>query len=236
MKSIAIYHHLGLGDMIECSSIVREYYKQYNKVYLFCKSKYIDMVKTLYIDLKNLYLIPVSDDPTFERNDVNNFFISNPEIQRFVLGHENYFSKITYYNNLNFSCSEAFYDLAKLPYSIKYKNFHLERNLLEEERIFNKLNSSNEKYIFIHDDSKRGFNLNIETKYKIIKNDVTENIFYMVKILEKAEEIHCMSSSFLCLIDCLSEKADFKNLFLHYGIRNVAVSSNSISKKWKIIK
>jgi hypothetical protein len=236
MNSIGIYHHLGLGDTIECSAIVRKLSEQYDKVYLFAKSKYKEMISTLYKDLNNLEIICVSDDPSKERQDVNKFFSDNPEIERFILGHENYFSNLQFYNHMNLSCTEAFYYLARMPYLYKYKGFYLERNSEEEERIFNKLNPNNEKYVFVHDDSKLGFNINIDSELKIIRNDITENMFHMIKILENAEEIHCMSSSFLCLIDCLSEKINFKKLFLHYKVRNVQIYPNSLSNKWTILK
>ena len=207
-----------------------------NKIYLFAKSKYADMTKTLYSDLQNIEILSVSNDPYKERQDVNNFFSDNPEVERFILGHENYFSNTALFNHLNITCAEAFYHLAKIPYSYKYKGFHIERSILEEERIFKKLNPNNEKYIFIHDDSDRGFTIKVDTQLKIIKNDTTENLFHMIKILENAEEIHCMSSSILCLIDSMIEKANFKNLFLHYNVRKFPLTPNYLNKKWTILK
>jgi hypothetical protein len=236
MNSIGIYHHLGLGDTIECSAIVRKLSEQYDKVYLFAKSKYKEMISTLYKDLNNLEIICVSDDPSKERQDVNKFFSDNSQVERFILGHENYFTNTALFNHLGITCAEAFYYLARIPYSYKYNGFYLERNLLEEERIYNKLNPNNEKYIFIHDDEKLGFKISADTKLKIIKNDTTENLFHMIKVLENAEEIHCMSSSILCLIDSMIEKANFKNLFLHYNVRKFPLTPNYLNKKWTILK
>jgi hypothetical protein len=133
------------------------------------------------------------------------------------------------------SCSQIFYDIAKLPYEKKYTSFYFQRNLEEEEKAFNKLNEKNEKYIFVHDDESRGYKIDIQSNFKIIKNDPSINLFNLIKIFENAEEIHCMSSSVLCLLDCLTHTINFKKLFLHKNIRNNIIDHSSLNKKWEIL-
>lgn len=231
-EEIIIYHHLGLGDSIECNAIVRNYAKQYKNVYIFSKTRNLESVEFMYRDLHNINIVPIITEN--ERYEFELFMRKNHK-NLLLVGHEKYFPFVKQYESRGFSCTEAFYEIANIDYRKKYDDFYFLRDNKEEERVYNKLNPKNEKYIFVHDDSNRGFNLNIKTNYKIIKNDPTENIFYMLKVLEKAEEIHCMSSSFLCLIDCMTSKIDFKSLNLYYNIRNVFFGPNTLSKKWKII-
>jgi hypothetical protein len=235
MKQIGIYHHVGLGDSIECNAIVRQYANLYDKVFVFAKYIYTDTIKYMYRDLKNIEIVSIANSNPQERMDVDLFFKKNLYVEKIIIGHEDYSKFYEYYNQKGYSCSEAFYDLAKIDYKNKYNNFFVKRNNDEEDRVFKKLNPKNEKYIFVHDDPSRGFEIKINSSYKIIKNDISENIFYMLKILENAEEIHCMSSSVLCLIDCLSEKIQFKKLFLHSSVRSVFAGPNSISNQWKKI-
>jgi hypothetical protein len=226
-----ILHHLGLGDHISCNGMVRELKKQYGKITLFCKEKNYQNVSYMFRDDKEIYIIPFEEkEPDYSSKETIVFKILNymnaKEGNKIIIGYD----KVWQYRNT--SPDEAFYKIANMDYNIKYSKFFYERNLEEEERIFNKLNPDNQKYIFIHDDEERGFKINVNTNYKIIKNDKQENIFNMLKILINAEEIHCMHSSFFCLVDCLAEKINFKNLYLHQNIRNVEIYENSISKKW----
>lgn len=230
MKKIGIFHHLGMGDAIDCSAIVRKYCKNYDIVYIFSKKKYTTSIKKLFRDLNNLNIIEVDDtnDQT-ERRDVNQFFKDNIDVTPFILGHENYRQMGS------LSCSEIFYVLAGEQYTLKYDGFYYKRDELEEERVFKKLNPNNEKYIFVHDDPSRNLNINVNTNLKIIKNDPTESILDMLKILEFAEEIHCMCSSFLCFIDALSKQIKFKQLYLHPHIRPIVFNQQSFSNKWQFI-
>jgi hypothetical protein len=229
MKKIGIFHHLGMGDVIDCSAIVRKYSKNYDLVYIFSKKRYAASTKKLFRDLNNLNVIEVDDTNDYtERRDVNNFFKNNTDVIPFILGHENY-RQIE-----NLSCSEIFYKLAGEKYTSKYDDFYYQRDSLEEDRVFKKLNPNNEKFIFVHDDPSRNLNINVTTDLKIIKNDPTECIFDMLKILENAEEVHCMFSSFLCLIDTISKQIMFKKLYLHPRIRPIIFNPHSFSNKWNL--
>jgi hypothetical protein len=232
MREIVIYHHLGLGDCIESNGIVRHYSNLYDKVFVFSKKRFEEIMKYMYSDIPNVEIVTINSDIYHtEKQEVSDFMRNHTNL--LLIGHDFYFNRLQHYSDLQYSCSEAFYDIAGLDYRLKYENFYFPRDNKEEDRVFKKLNPNNEKYIFVHDDPSRGFEIKINSNYKIIKNDVSENIFYMLKILENAEEIHCMSSSILCLIDCLSEKIQFKELLLYSNIRSVFAGPNSISKQWK---
>ena len=87
----------------------------------------------------------------------------------------------------------------------------------------------------MHDDKDRGFILDkshIQNKdLHIIENDTSENIFHFISILEEAEEVHCMESSFKTLVDIY---CDQEKLFFH-DFRGHPLGSNS-NKNWKVVK
>jgi hypothetical protein len=66
-----------------------------------------------------------------------------------------------------------------------------------------------------------------------IKPSYTNNIFDYLKLIELSDEIHCIDSSFIHLID--SVKTNGK-LFYHKNVkvRNISESHTQI-KKWNII-
>lgn len=135
----------------------------------------------------------------------------------------------------------AYYHTAGIPYQVKFDDFYLKRNHEEEDRVYKKLNPNNDKYVFVHS-GRRSIRLN--TKYKVIENDPTENIFYQIKLMEKAEEIHCMSSCVMLLVDCLASSPiktplSEKPLFFHWYIRRRKIDDNHgrdyLGSKWEIL-
>ena len=64
----------------------------------------------------------------------------------------------------------------------------------------------------------------------------THMFFDWIYVIENAKEIHCMDSSYLCLIDCLNLNKDIE-LFNHRYIRGypdfIKVATN---KEWNFIK
>ena len=111
----------------------------------------------------------------------------------------------------------------------------MERDRDAEEKLLLKLNPQKLPFVFIHDDKDRGFILNkdhiLNKNLHIIENDTSENIFHFIGILEKAEEVHCMESSFKTLVDlyCKQEKLFFRDF------RGHPLGSQS-NKNWKTIK
>ena len=128
------------------------------------------------------------------------------------------------------SCDVYFYEIAGVSYEERFDGFRIDRDTKEEQRVFEKLNPLGEDYIFIHDDTERGFIIDIESDYKIIRNDITESVFHYGKVIENAKEFHCIESC----IRCYSEHLDTKNipLYHHNSIRPNILSSR---KKWIIV-
>ena len=113
-------------------------------------------------------------------------------------------------------------------------NIHIS-DVKEEERVFNKLNPENEDFIFVHDESSSGkVDLKIDTNLKIIKNDITENIFHFAKVLKEAKEIHLMESSFKSMAEHFPTDGE---LYFHDN-RAESVLKHPIGKlfkEWKVL-
>jgi hypothetical protein len=225
-NEITIHHHLGLGDTIECNGIVRYYAEKYDKVHVFSKERNYNMISYMYRDNQNIVVHKVPENNEYAGVSK---FLENFEGSVLVPGHQNYFRKD------GWGPGETFYHLANVPWECRNSKFFFERDLKKEQEVCDLINPDKERYIFVHDDPSRGFNLNIDTPYKIIKNNPSVNMFNIVKLLEEAEEIHCMSSSILCLIDCLSTSVKFPKLYLHYNIRKVELGPKSLFGDWEYV-
>jgi hypothetical protein len=203
---------------------------EHEKVAVFSKSNYFSMIDYMYRDTDSIEVVEISKDDEYE--DVKRIADGN---RLLVVGHQFYPGKQAELSQ-DKNCWEFFYEQVQIPHKVRYDYFYVERDLEEEQRVFNKLNPDNEPYIFIHEDAARGFLLDrdhfIDSDLKVIENDVTENIFHFTKILEEAQEIHCMESSFKTLIDFYCEQ---DNIFYH-DIRESQPLGQHSSPKWKVIK
>jgi hypothetical protein len=232
MNKILVYTHLGLGDIIECNGMIRYYSEKYDIVEIFSKKTYYEMCKFMYRDNKNIIINPINDDS--EAREASDF-ISKYDGDVLIAGHREYFSNLEFFRKNDFGPAESFYHIAKVPWEFRNSKFYVERNKEEEGRVFNKLNPIGERYVFIHDDVARGFEIKIKTDKNIIRNDSSENIFNMMEVIERADEVHCMSSSVLCMIDCFSNVVELDNLYLHHNVRKVKLGRNSLAAKWNIV-
>ncbi|WP_417260827.1 hypothetical protein [Celeribacter sp.] len=225
-----IHHHLGLGDMIHCNGMVRALLAQLpeeQNVRVFCKQSYSSMVEWMY-----------RDDPRIELRCIDQKKRETPEVRRVLraeratnflsVGHKAMRPLEAAHPELFFD--QLFYLQLGMPYGNRFSQCYWHRDLEEEERVFRKLAPEGE-YAFVHDDPSRGFQLKTEhIDIPIVRNDVTESIFHMGLLLERAKEIHCMESSIRCMIESL----DVENVQLYwhafrYGSRALGTAT---CKNW----
>ena len=242
MKSIYIYHHLGLGDHIICNGIIREYVEKYDKVFHFVKPSNFDNVSFMYRDLKNLNLIKMNPE------DIK-FFLSIPPTKNLLMiGYlRDYFKKLA--DDIYRSFDIGFYDMANIALEEKWNKFYLDRNIEREKEIFyNVLGlKDNENFIFIHEDSQRNYLLNrsyLPEGIKIISAENFKNIgiFDFIYTIEKAKEIHVMASSFYCLIDTAQINTnclvlhDYVNTSMGQDTHDDTAGFLKYKLNWKIIR
>ena len=231
---IYIHHHLGLGDHIICNGMVRHFVKRYGDARLFCYERNKKNIEYMYRDLTNLKFIFVNSD-----NEVTNFIKNNNlENSTVRVGFETLikyigdgFNESFNYPTPRLTFDEAFYDMVNIDFAVRFNEFYIERDLELENKVLEKLNPSNEKFIFIHDDPKRGYNIDlnkIQSPYKEIYNDMDFKIFDYLSLFEKAEEVHVMQSSFKDLIN--SYEFATTKFFLHCYARGTKWSDDFHSK------
>ena len=225
-KNLYIYHHLGLGDHFICNAIIREYSGKYARVVLPTKKRNCMTVAAMYNDLKNVFLEPVANDKEAV-NKERRYAQSGYEILRLGeslvdINWPIFLRKIRRkILKSRYHWQDRFYLDAKMNPEDQYTKFYLPRNLQREHQLFEKLGiADNEAFIFIHDDSIRGYNMKlINPALRIIRAtpNLTENALDFLGIIEKAVEVHCIDSSFLCLIDHIGIRKD--NLYYHINVR-----------------
>lgn len=194
-STLHVHHHLGLGDHIICNGLIRSLVDSKGKISLFVRENNFPRVRRMYDNDPRIEFVVVPMT-TNECRFVDGYIDScGGDLLR--LG----FDQIQKSSSLNFD--QVFYIFAGVPFDNRWTKFYIRRDHREEQRVLSKLNPTGEAYMFVHDDPSRGFSFDPPNSggLKIIRNDPSEDIFSMIGVLENASEIHCMESSFRCLIE-----------------------------------
>jgi hypothetical protein len=206
-----IYHHLGLGDHIICNGLVRYFKEIFGEISVFCKIHNAENVRYMFRDDPGIKIIEVVGDSQVD------IYIYENKLQKDLI-------KVGFY----FDASEKtfdkfFYKMANIPFEFRFSKFYYERNTIIEEEVFQKYNTDNSEYIFVHgqiDFSK------VRDDLKIIINPLEYRIFDLLKLIENATEVHLMESSIKCLVNSyIFNKPKF---FYHQYVRNYDDSLNSL--------
>lgn len=184
MNNIVFLGHLGLGDHIVQHGIIMNLLKKYDMVTLFCKHNNLNSIHHLCYNY-NVNIIPVNNDE--EVNHIMRFYSNLPTL------------KVGIYNN-NWSSQhknfdQYFYEQAKMNFEESY-SYEIEDGKYPVE-------VPSEPFCFVHDDSNRNFNItqHLPQDIDIVRPHRSHTIFDFLPLIRKAEEIHCMDSSFAIMID-----------------------------------
>lgn len=199
---IYIECHQGLGDHLICSGLYRRIADRSSSVVIPVRAVYKSEVETLLFNVPQAKIITFPDFYFKEMTIANGLILAQQGYEVLKLGH---FGRK--YLELADRFDEAFYVQAGVNFSERWTAFEYRRNKRKEEQIFSSLVSTKKRYAFLHDDADRGFRIdedfvspNLEIIRPIKRNT---SVFDYRMVLERADEIHCIESSFSILIDNL---------------------------------
>lgn len=229
MDNIYIYQHLGLGDHIICNGLVRELIKrqQSAKYFIFCLKRTHASVSFMFRDLNNIQTIPVEGDSA-----VIEFLRGTTKPTKIIV--------IGFNHNNNYNCTwdEAFYIQHAVPFAKRWESFFVERDSNREAQLFNRLASSR-KYALIHnvgsDNIDRIDYSKVDSSlHQIVVEPITDVVFDYLTLIQYADEIHCVDSSFFHLVESTKTKA---KLFYHrdHKRRSSPQHNHCFKSSWNII-
>ncbi len=236
-SELFVYHHLGLGDCLDCNGMVR-YLLKHNveKIYLISKIKYEKMVSYMYRDEPRIVVLSIeAATRPQERKEALAVAGDKPLL---MVGHDFYPHKQEQF--LGEACAELFYEQLMIPFEERFSSWYLERDHGQEEQLLAEMNPAGKDYVFVHDDPSRGFKIENEKifelyggKILVLRNDVTKNIFHFMKLLECAKQIHLMESSFKSLVEILDRPVD---CYFHNFRSGASSMLGRTRQAWKEIK
>ena len=217
-----------MGDHIVCNGLLNHFSESFNKIYLPVKSRDLNNVNYLYKDTNKIEVFKIEHETEVE--DISSFAKKN-NLTILKVG----FKKRKPPFNL------SFYEQFNLPYNYSFNKFKITRDEEKEESLLKHLKNTYEvkgPYQVVHNQSSYGkvdlqSNKNLPKIYIEKETDLYKNIFLYLKVIENAEEIHCLDSSFLHLVERVNTNA---NLFFH-NIKKIGQKGAAVHlvKNWRVV-
>lgn len=250
MKNAIVLTHLGMGDMLSASPAVRYFASKYENVYIVSKLRYFKNCMTMYEDVDNINILTLTagaDDSEYhERIEVNEF------LSGFEGDYDLLSSGIYHKNPAPFDIlPDNFYMDLGLELSVYENYFSLSENIYQNQTFKNIID--NYKYAFVCGktslvDYTKKIILKIDSDilmlspsnnlytpdheyYEIAESVIGLPIFDYVPLIQNAQEIHVIASSFSILSKFVAPKEVKKCL---HNYTKCGLSTNFF-KDWQII-
>lgn len=221
---VIVHHHLGLGDHFVCNGLVRGILARTAatnngavKLLLPTKQRNIVTVKQMYADEPRIHCVEVNDD-----NDVYTF----PE-----------FAEASMFFRVGFEkCRKdwdvSFYDTLGVSFEERWSQFKLHRNHKQEQKLERRLRiSPNEPFVVMHDSSSVGnYVIPYFTDKRVIRvRPMSTSLLDWCGLIEKADEVVCVDSSFIHLAQSL------RSTGLFYDVRETNDYHFTLREGWKAL-
>lgn len=250
MKNAIILTHLGMGDMLTASPAIRYFASKYENVYIISKLRYFQNCMRMYEDVDNINILTLS----LEANDSE--YQERLEVDQFLNGFEEEYELLSsgiYHNNpAPFDkLPDNFYVDLGLDLDIYEKYFSLSENVYGNKKFKNIIDQH--KYAFVcgktslvdHTEKiiakvnpdllllspSRNVYSNDHEYYDIAESVVNLPLFDYVPLIQNAQEVHVIASSFSILSKFVVPKDSKKYL---YNYAKCGISENFF-RDWLII-
>jgi hypothetical protein len=236
---------MSLGDCFVMNAIVHEYAKISHKLVYPCKPEYFQTLQSLYQDCDNIQVV------AFETTEQENAFITqhglikifSPPIEGTHIhraGCEPEYIHIHW--------PQQIYENFDIVFSKRYSGFKMPKNIAGSQELYESMTDGN-PYVLVHrytGDHPNGIPINITGFRKSvglpdlpiieIREGQTDNMLQYKTLIENAAEVHCVPSSFFCLVDSMQLPASCTPYF-HDIRRNSLMKVNSRwnNHKWHMV-
>ena len=244
MNSLYLVSPLYLGDAFVINSLVHKWAEQAPEVHVPTLPQYVHTVQSLYADHAHIKVVPyLGKDREAEYIQKHNLqtinFRTLYEITKLPFKHHESAVEVPV------CWDRQIYEYFDVPYSNRYSGFKLPHNLPHAESLFDKLNPDHEPYVLWHGHSHtQTHHTQVDLKSwrqatgmcdkKIIHIDTghTPNMLDYMQLITHADEIHCIPSSFHCLVDSVLDRTK-ATLFYHDVKVNTLMQVNSRWNAWR---
>ena len=225
-EKVYLISPLYLGDAFVINALVRSWAEQCQEVHVPTLPQYVATVACLYSEMSNVKVVPYlgleHEQSYIKQHDLDVInFRTLYEMHKLPIKHH------PEPMHVPVNWDRQIYEYFDVPFSRRYKDFQLPVHIPNSQSLYDTLNPHHGPYVLWHGDShtlthspqidlaewRRSIGL---TERKIIQvvTGHTANLLDYVTLIEHAEEIHCIPSSFHCLVDSMVHRTKAE-LFFH---------------------
>lgn len=243
------YRLAALGDAIVMSPIVRRFARDSDKLYFPVRAANYHTVQCLFQDLYNVDVFAYTVDAEIEQylSTQKHFRINAPEIHMTDI----HLPGIPGAVSIPINWDRQLYEFYDIPFSARYHEFCLPRRIDGADALYDRLTEGANEYCLVHQQTyhhaQGEMQLNLAMwrqlynlpPLKIIEitPDITNNMLEYIRLIENAQEIHCVPSSFFCLVDSITERTQ-ATLYYHdiRATTMMQVNSKWNNFRWNVVK
>jgi len=232
---------LGLGDNFVNAGIVHYFADRCFELHVPVWPIFLDTMTCLYQDYPNIKVVGLGhydfgENQYVEENKLSRILAT--DLVRTTIDNVVYAPLWDIQTYANF----------EIPFSYRYTNFRLPKFIEGAEELYQRL-SGGDPYILVHRSSSKypnGIPIDVANFRKInnlpdikiieVTPDITSNLMQWMTLIERAEEIHCVASSFHCLVDSVFNKIKAR-LYFHDIRVDALMKINSFENNfcWNIV-
>jgi hypothetical protein len=223
---------MDLGDCFVYAGIVNYYADRCKQLHVPVKPSNYQTLSTLFSEHPNIKVVAMESADEEQ-------YIDHHKLSKVITDWDLYLTTVG-----GFRCSvlwdEQIYTNFEIPFGYRYSNFRLPKTIDGSKELYDRLYKGR-PYALIHRRTSHypdGMPIDIE-KYREnielpsidiieIEPGITDNLLHYVKLIENATEIHCVSSSFYCLVDSIHSQT-CADLYFH-DVR--ASSIERVNNRW----
>lgn len=244
MNRVYLVSPLYLGDAFVINALVHKWAAQAHEVHLPTLPQYVVTVQCLYAQTPNVKVVPYlgADHETnyireHELHVIN--FRTLYEMQKLPLKHHDQPVQVPV------NWDRQIYEYFDVPFSQRYAGFQLPDHIPDTQLLYDKLNPTHEPFVLWHGASHTmtqtpqidliAWRSHIGAKPRRIipiETGHTVNLLSYMKLIEQAEEIHCIPSAFHCLVDSVVRRTQAE-LFFHDVKATTLMQVNSRWNAWR---
>lgn len=237
-QAIYIVGNQGLGDQLVLNGLYRYLALRYEFCVIAIGNRYKSILKDMLKDVKNIYVCGYRMEFWEPNIYAHRNLLKAAGFVTLSLGE---FGLKSFESSTN-SLDENLYRQAQIPHEVRWSKFSYKRNPQKEKSLYNRLGCDLGPYIFLHEDSSRGYKIRedlLPSGINIIRPDPKLkgfSFFDYLGVMENALEIHSIESSFAIL----AEQMDLKNQKFAHRYARPEVASNqklwySFRSHWNIL-
>ena len=240
MEKIYLVCPMSLGDYFVCNALVLNWARQSHEVHIPVVPQFMATISSLYSDHTNIKIVP------FLGNEIEDQYIK--EHQLHVINFRTIFELVKLPLagssdpvDVPVHWDRQIYEYFDVPFSKRYLNFQMPQSLPNSLPLMHKLNPDGTPYVLWHKHTSKhvgGMGIDLVTwrpaaglpDKKIIEVELgnSPNLLDYWDLIQNADEIHCVPSSFHQLVDSVS--AQLKATLFYHDLRRDTI--NQINSRW----